>query len=137
MKPEMVEQICQEYALFRYTWPGKSEAFICLTHALKLVNVAEAMGLTLQLIPLSYTERMDGHTCSQVVKAHAPVDHQTQFQIELENAARHLQDAYKLLNETGQDTPHNQVELKKMLSYVRNFAFRTRSSAMIKRNMLK
>ena len=37
---------------YRYTWPGKNEAFACTEHALQLTTVAQAMGMHLQLIPL-------------------------------------------------------------------------------------
>ncbi|RJX17560.1 MAG: hypothetical protein C4575_13025 [Desulforudis sp.] len=57
---------CQEQALFRYTWPGQDEKFICLTHAVSLRNIANAMGLFLQLIPLSDAEQQIAH-CSQIV----------------------------------------------------------------------
>jgi hypothetical protein len=43
---------CQGPALFRYTWPGRDEAFACLEHAAQLLGVAEAIGMHLQLTPL-------------------------------------------------------------------------------------
>lgn len=57
---------CQEQAFFRYTWPGQDEKFICLTHAGALMNIANAMGLFLQLIPLSGAEQQTAH-CSQII----------------------------------------------------------------------
>jgi hypothetical protein len=36
----------------RYTWPGKNEAGICGAHVVSLRNIAAAMGLPLQIIPL-------------------------------------------------------------------------------------
>jgi hypothetical protein len=44
---------CDEYAAFRFTWPGQHESFACFDHAAHLDGVASAMGLTLQLIPLT------------------------------------------------------------------------------------
>ena len=53
----MTEQLCKqngctESAEYRYTWPGQDESYICGIHAIKLTNIANAMGLHLQLIPL-------------------------------------------------------------------------------------
>jgi hypothetical protein len=48
---------CQQQAIFRYTWPGRNESFACLEHATQLSRVADAMGLSLQLIPLSGEEQ--------------------------------------------------------------------------------
>lgn len=45
---------CGQHAAFRFTWPGKDEAFTCVDHAMQLAGVANAIGLHLQLIPLSY-----------------------------------------------------------------------------------
>jgi hypothetical protein len=44
---------CGDDAAFRFTWPGKDEAGICKAHAPKLMGVAEAMGMYVQLIPLA------------------------------------------------------------------------------------
>jgi len=55
---------CQQQAAFRYTWPGTDESFICSEHAKKLRNVAAALGLHLQLIPLSEDEQAQA-SCSQ------------------------------------------------------------------------
>lgn len=55
---------CQEQPHFRYTWPGKDESFICFEHSRQLQRVAAAMGLHLQLIPLSEDEQT-GVSCSQ------------------------------------------------------------------------
>jgi hypothetical protein len=46
---------CGEHAAFRYTWPGKDEAHICIDCATRLMTVANAIGLHLQLIPLAYS----------------------------------------------------------------------------------
>lgn len=44
---------CKNYARHRFTWPGRNESFICEEHVYKLKDVAEAMGLPLQVIPLT------------------------------------------------------------------------------------
>lgn len=44
---------CKNYARHRFTWPGSNESFICEEHVYKLKDVAEAMGLSLQVIPLT------------------------------------------------------------------------------------
>lgn len=46
--------ICGDHAAFRYTWPGRDESFCCVEHGLQLMKLADAMGLGLQFIPLSY-----------------------------------------------------------------------------------
>ena len=38
---------------YRFTWLGKDEKCICAKHAPQLAAVAEAMGMHLQLIPLT------------------------------------------------------------------------------------
>jgi hypothetical protein len=45
---------CNNPAAYRFTWPGKAEAGICGQHVQKLVQVAEAMGLPLEVIPLQH-----------------------------------------------------------------------------------
>lgn len=57
---------CGSPPMYRYTWPGKDEAFICLAHTMKLLKVAEAMGFHLQLIATTPDE-MERETCSQEV----------------------------------------------------------------------
>lgn len=42
---------CREYARWRYTWPGKDEAYICDKHVRKLRSVVECVGMHLQIIP--------------------------------------------------------------------------------------
>lgn len=67
---------CKEIPVFRYTWPGKDEAYICIEHAVQLKHIASAMGLYIQLVPLSAEEQLghidpEGHSdlhCSQEVK---------------------------------------------------------------------
>lgn len=44
---------CNAPAAFRFTWPGRDEAGICIVHAVQLRNIAQAMGLYVQLIPLT------------------------------------------------------------------------------------
>ena len=44
---------CKEFALWRYTWPGEDEAFICVDHGEQLQNVARAIGMHLQLIAIA------------------------------------------------------------------------------------
>ena len=57
--------VCGKDAAFRYTWPGRDESFVCEAHSTKLRAVAEAMGLPLQLIPVSADE---GPFCLQKVR---------------------------------------------------------------------
>lgn len=59
---------CQERPHFRYTWPGKDESFVCFEHSRRLQRVAAAMGLHLQLIPLSEDEQAQA-SCSQNLNA--------------------------------------------------------------------
>ena len=61
----MAERVCNEKAKYRYTWPGRNESFICEEHSHKLMAVADAMGLPLQLIEL---EPDLDNTCQQIVK---------------------------------------------------------------------
>ena len=44
---------CDQPAAFRFTWPGQDEAGICIDHVATLQNIAAAMGLHLQVIPLT------------------------------------------------------------------------------------
>jgi len=59
---------CSERALFRYTWPGKDESFICMDHALQLRGIAQALGLHLQMIVLDGSSE---EMCRQEVKVTA------------------------------------------------------------------
>lgn len=52
---------CDQEAMFRYTWPGRDEALICGECSVGLVRIAHAVGLYLQLIPVS----SDVGTCAQ------------------------------------------------------------------------
>lgn len=47
---------CDSLGLFRFTWPGKDEAYICGEHVHLLSAVAGAMGLHVQIIPVSIVE---------------------------------------------------------------------------------
>lgn len=47
-----MEKQCGSQAVFRFTWPGRDESFICLEHAPKLKALADALGCYLQLIPI-------------------------------------------------------------------------------------
>jgi rubrerythrin len=58
---------CEQLPVFRYTWPGREESFICIEHSVGLANIANALGLFLQLIPLSGDEQLKVN-CSQEVK---------------------------------------------------------------------
>ncbi len=59
---------CNNPATVRYTWPGKDEARICMICGLKLSGVAQAIGLHLQIIPLTVDETIEDHQCTQNVK---------------------------------------------------------------------
>ena len=50
--PAKDETICNKDAAYRYTWPGRNEAYICEEHSNMLRAVAGATGLPLQLIPV-------------------------------------------------------------------------------------
>lgn len=59
------DKTCGALACFRYTWPGRDEAFVCLEHAVGLANVARAIGLHLQLIPINPMDYDPPATCNQ------------------------------------------------------------------------
>jgi len=62
---------CGELATIRYAWPGKDESVCCIDHALQLSGVANAIGLHLQLIPITYKFGdipTEFPTCKQQVK---------------------------------------------------------------------
>jgi hypothetical protein len=44
---------CTERAVYRYTWPGQGESFVCEEHSAKLREVASAIGLALELHTLN------------------------------------------------------------------------------------
>lgn len=43
---------CDNEADYRYTWPGRDECFVCEKHKAAVEQVAKAMGMYIQLIPL-------------------------------------------------------------------------------------
>jgi len=43
---------CKETPVYRYTYPGQDEKVICERHSKILMNIANAIGLHLQLIEL-------------------------------------------------------------------------------------
>lgn len=43
---------CDKDADFLFTWPGRDQAGVCGEHSIKLVNIASAIGVHLQLIEL-------------------------------------------------------------------------------------
>ena len=53
------ERLCGEQAAVRYTWPGRDESVCCMDCALTLQNIANAIGLHLQMIPLSNRDVID------------------------------------------------------------------------------
>ena len=63
----MSDNKCGAPAMYRYTWPGKEESLICVTCAIKLQTVANAIGLHLQMIKLSQEEMLNGLTCLQTI----------------------------------------------------------------------
>lgn len=54
---------CKNYARFRYTWPGKDESVCCEEHAKQIRTVADAIGLHIQIIPLSEHDLQHGLKC--------------------------------------------------------------------------
>lgn len=64
----MSENLCQEPALFLFTWLGNEKEFICLEHAEQLMQVARAIGPKLYLSMLSNDKLLEGVQCSQKVK---------------------------------------------------------------------
>lgn len=63
---------CQTPPIFRYTWPGKDEAYACPEHAVMLLKTAYALDLHLQMIQLNADEMLkailSGAICSQELK---------------------------------------------------------------------
>jgi len=47
---------CRNYAAYRYTWPGRDEAALCTEHVNTLRATADAIGLHLQVVPLTDVE---------------------------------------------------------------------------------
>jgi hypothetical protein len=46
-----VQRDCEIPGAFRFTWPGRDEEFVCLFHALRIAQIAEAIDLHLQIVP--------------------------------------------------------------------------------------
>ena len=59
----MNKPLCNKPAVYRYTWPGRNEAFICEQHAQGIRVISNAMGFYVQLIEV---EPEDGN-CEQKV----------------------------------------------------------------------
>ena len=57
--------MCNNKAIYRYTWPGRDESFICERHVSWLKKVANAMGFSLQVIPLTEEQLEGGVPCNQ------------------------------------------------------------------------
>lgn len=70
----MSKTTCQNPAAYRYTWPGEDETTICMIHAIALANVAQAIGLHLQVIPLTTEDFLKEPmpACTQLVDREAP-----------------------------------------------------------------
>lgn len=62
----MSKKQCENPAVYRFTWPGKDEDYICAIHAVKTDALAHHIGLQLQFIPLT-PEEMGEHVCFQMV----------------------------------------------------------------------
>ena len=68
MKCNQKDPDCTNPPAFRFTWPGRDEACICVVHARKMQDIINAMGLYVQMIPLTpedyirndYRETLDG-----------------------------------------------------------------------------
>lgn len=56
---------CRNPGAFKYTWPGRNEAYICAEHVEKLKAVAFAIGLYLQIGEIPENEQRQ---CDQQVK---------------------------------------------------------------------
>ncbi len=61
----MSTSLCNNFAAFRFTWPGRDESHICIECAPQLERVCNAMGLYVQLVPLSGCVTGDHPTCKQ------------------------------------------------------------------------
>lgn len=62
----MSKKQCENPAVYRFTWPGKDEDYICAIHAMKMEWVANSLGLYVQLVRLELDE-MGQHQCCQMV----------------------------------------------------------------------
>ena len=59
---------CEFPPIYRYTWPGKDEDFICFQHSTILTQMAQAIGFHIQLIPLNGWQEQAKYKCNQQVK---------------------------------------------------------------------
>jgi hypothetical protein len=59
----MADKTCQEPAAYKYTWPDRRDALICEKHSHKLLAVSAALGILVQLTPLSAPTDL----CEQIV----------------------------------------------------------------------
>lgn len=54
MSDTTCEQVgCEEPGAYRYTWPGKDEALVCEKDVAKILQVADVLGMHLQVIPVT------------------------------------------------------------------------------------
>ena len=60
---------CKNAAKYHYTWPGRGRALICEEHSIKLLAVANAMGVApfVHLTPLKIKPNQDSQLCEQQV----------------------------------------------------------------------
>lgn len=63
---------CNKKADFRYTWPGKNESYICHGHAGSVEAIANAIGMSLQLIPIPKSDHPLHPDCAQMVVKQLP-----------------------------------------------------------------
>ena len=62
---------CDLKAYFRYTWPGNDEAVCCSDHMLQLKKVADAIGIHLQMVPLSEEDLSHHLKCTSNISGRA------------------------------------------------------------------
>ena len=60
-----MENKCNQPAIYRYTWVGRDESFVCVMHAMKINGIADAMGYQIQFIPLTMSELIEEKMCQQ------------------------------------------------------------------------
>ena len=58
---------CNNPPIFKYTWPGKCEDYVCSAHMMSLGYLVSQMGLYLEFIPLSPYD-MVKYSCGQTVR---------------------------------------------------------------------
>lgn len=58
--PTCNQHNCENPGALRFTWPGRDEAHVCIEHAQRLRNIANAMGMHIQLIPLTIPPTDEG-----------------------------------------------------------------------------